>query len=412
MKTRQLLLVLALSAGWACAQPVPNVSGLLPTSVARPLLEQNPAVAAARAGLEVARQEAGILDKSPHEWTARAMGQRRTIESGRSYGEWSLGLERTLRLGGKAGADRSLGAAMVEESRARYGEALHESARELMAHWLDFLGTQRADALATASLLAAQENLRVVERRVAAGDASRLDANLARADVAEQSRAGNDARTQAVAAWARLSARFPGVGRSDTGLPFSGLLAGDEAALRDRIMSESDELKIAQANLLKTKARAERERADRHPDPTFGVHVASEAGGRERILGVSISIPLPGSARDLRNAKALAEVEAASSLVELKKRQLETDIAGALVTARGTHESLQMAQEGLRAMQDNARLLQRAYSLGEGDLQALLSARRQASAAATSALQAQMAALKSYYGLLVDAHLVWDLERD
>lgn len=412
IRLRLSLVLLVLASNWAHAQLLPNVNGLIPTAVARPLIEQNPSVAAARAGLEAARQQAGILDKSPHEWTAKAMGQRRSIQSGQNYGEWSLGLERTLRLASKGMGDRSLGLAIVAEFQARYGEALHESARELLAHWLDWLGAERTRGLAADNLQAVQENLLVVEKRVRAGDASRLDANLARAELAEQRRAENDARTLAGAASARLSARFPGFSRADTTLPSSAALAADEAALRERIMAESDELKIVEANLLKATAQAERERADRRPDPTFGVHVTSEAGGRERILGVSISVPLPGGVRDLRNAKALAEVDVASNLVALKKRQLEAEIAGALVTARGNHESLQMAQEGMRAMQDNARLVQRAYSLGEGDLQALLLARRQASSVAASALQAQMAALKSYYGLLVDAHLVWDLERE
>jgi hypothetical protein len=56
--------------------------------------------------------------------------------------------------------------------------------------------------------------------------------------------------------------------------------------------------------------------------------------------------------------------------------------------------------------------MQRAYTLGEAELQALLLARRQATAATTSALQARVAALKAYYGLLVDAHLIWDLAHD
>ncbi len=75
-------------------------------------------------------------------------------------------------------------------------------------------------------------------------------------------------------------------------------------------------------------------------------------------------------------------------------------------------ESLQIAEAGAVAMQDNARLMQRAYSLGEAELQALLTAQRQATAAAQNALAARNAALKSYYLLLIDAHLVWDMDHD
>ena len=181
---------------------------------------------------------------------------------------------------------------------------------------------------------------------------------------------------------------------------------------RERILAESDELKLARLGLQKAQATARRVRAGKTPDPTFGSYTASEIGGRERIFGVSISIPFPGSARDLHSARAFADVEVLRQEAELKRRQLETEIAGALANARCAYDSLQIANEGAAAMQDNANLMQRAYVLGEAELQALLMGRRQATAATKSALQAQTTALKSYYGLLVDAHLIWDLSHE
>jgi outer membrane protein TolC len=144
----------------------------------------------------------------------------------------------------------------------------------------------------------------------------------------------------------------------------------------------------------------------------LGIFSASEVGGRERLTGLSISIPLAGGLRDSKSAKALAAVEVARQSVEITQRELETEIATDVVTARGLYESLQMANEGARAMQENAKLVQRAYALGEGDLQSLLLARRQATASENSALQAQVGALKAFYGLLTDAHFIWDLEHD
>ncbi|MDO9195662.1 TolC family protein [Rhodoferax sp.] len=412
MMIRLLLASLIMVAGSAYALQPPNVPGLLPTEIARPLLEQDPRVAAARSGLEVARQEASILDKSPYEWTGKALGQRRSLDAGPGYREWNVGIERTIRLPGKGSADRNIGKATIDESEARYGEALHESARELVSLWLDWLAAERGRELAEINLQAVQENLKSVEKRTRAGDASKLDSNLAGAELAEQKRMDNDARTQALAAWARLSARFPGINRQSMLLPSPMLLAEDEALWRDRIIAESDELKVVQTQLRIAQAQADRAQADRIPDPTFGVYTAAEAGGRERISGITLSIPLPGGLRDSRSSKALAAVEVARNAVDLKKRELETEIASALVTARGTYESLQIANEGALAMQENARLVQRAYALGEGDLQTLLLARRQTTAAANSALLAQVSALKAYYGLLIDAHFIWGLESE
>ncbi len=412
MKTRLLLASLLTIMGSAQAMQPVNPPGLLPTEIARPLLEQDPAVTAARAGLDVALQEAGILDKSPHEWTARASGQQRKVDSGSRYNEWNLGIERTIRLSGKAAADRKLGQATVEESQAAYGEALHESARELMALWVEWLAAERARELAESSVQSMRTSLDAVDKRVRAGDASKLDLSIARAELSEQSRMDNDAKTQAAAAWARLSTRFPGVTQQARVLPEPLPIAGDAASWRERILDQSDELKLAQTHMRKAQAQADRARAEKLPDPTLGGYTSSEIGGRERIFGVMLSVPIPGGVRDARSAKAIAAVEVSRRQVELKQRELETEIARALATAQGAYASLQIANEGASFVQENAALMQRAYTLGEAELQALLLARRQTTAAMNNALQAQATALQAYYGLLVDAHLIWELDHD
>ena len=412
MMNRTLLIgLLTLSGAVHAAQPV-NPSGLLASEIARPLLDQDPGVAAARAGLEVARLEAGILDKSPYEWTARATGQQRRLDSGPRYNEWNIGVERTIRLPGKAAADRGIGTATVEQSQARNGEALLKAARELMALWVDWLAAERAHELAANNLQSIQTSLTAVEKRARAGDASKLDVSIARAELAEHKRLDNDAKTQAAATWSRLSTRFPGLKRQIQTLPTPSPLGESAVFWRDRILAESDELKVVQAQLRTAQSQVERARADKIPDPTLGVYTASEIGGQERFAGVMISIPIPGGVRDARHAKAIAVVGVSRQELELKRRQLETEIASAITIARGAYDSLRIANEGAAAMRENATLIQRAYTLGEAELQALLLARRQATAAMNNVLQAQVTALKAYYGLLVDAHLIWDLEHD
>lgn len=413
MKIRFFLMGLLAVSGIAQAlQPV-NPPGLLPAEIARPLLEQDPGVAAARAGLDVALQEADILDRSPYEWTTRTTGQQRRLEnSGPRYNEWNIGVERTIRLPGKATADRHIGKATVEESRAHYGEALHEAARELMALWVDWVAAERARELAQRNFQSVQASLAAVEKRVRAGDASKLDLSIARAELAEQRRLENDAKTQLAAAWSRLSTRFPGVKRQVVVLPAPLPIEESAASWRDHILAQSDELKVVQMQMQTAQSYAERARADKTPDPTLGVYTASEIGGRERVSGIMLSIPIPGGVRDSRSARAIAAVEVSRQEVELRKRQLEMEIASAIDIAQGTFDSLQIANEGAAAMQENATLMQRAYALGEAELQSLLLARRQATAALNSALHAQITALKAYYGLLVDAHLIWGLEHD
>jgi len=235
--------------------------------------------------------------------------------------------------------------------------------------------------------------------------------SLAQGELAEQRRAANEAETLAIVAWARLQARFPEIARTTPRLATPLPLAERIDYWRVRILEQSDDVRLAQAQLRKARAAAERVRAERIPDPTFGLYTASEVGGQERIVGVTVSIPLPSGLRSRRADKAVHSVEAARQEVEQRKRRLEAEVAAAVATAEGTFRGVQIAEAGSRAMQDSAQLMQRAYSLGEAELQSLLTARRQAAVAAQSALAARVAALRAYYLLLIDARLVWDLER-
>lgn len=408
----RLLLIILFGFALSAQADAPETPDLLPAQTARPLLEQDPSVAAARAALEAARQEAALLDGSPYEWSARLSSQRRSLQEGPSYQEWSAGIERPLRLPGKASADRNMGQATMEEAEARYGEALHEAAQALLSLWLDWLAAERGRELADVNRQSAADNLNAAEKRLRAGDASKLDVSLAQADLAEQQRMANDAKTQAAVAWGRLYARFPALGQEWKTWPRPMPLKQNAAYWRERILAESDVLKTAQAQLQKAQAEAERARADKLPDPTVGIYTASEVGGRERITGLSVSMPIPSGQRGQRATRSLQLVEAMRQQVESKKRELEAEIAGAIASAEGAQIGLQLAETGAAAMQDNARLTQRAYALGEADLQSLLLARRQATAAAQSALAARALAVKSYYRLLIDAHLVWDLDHE
>ena len=97
---------------------------------------------------------------------------------------------------------------------------------------------------------------------------------------------------------------------------------------------------------------------------------------------------------------------------ELARRAVDANIAATLASAQGSYAGWQAARAAAQEMRDNSTLMQRAYQLGEAELQALLLARRQALSAAQAALAAQLAAAQAYYGLLVDGHLVWDMAHE
>ncbi len=396
----------------ALAEQRPTPPDLPPTELARESIDQDPAVVEARRALGAAGHGAAAQRAGSQEWTTRLSAQRRRYDNGGNSNEWTVSLERTIRIGGKAAIDAQLGDNELVIGRARIGEARHEAARALADLWLDALATSRQRELWAEQLSFAQTSHQAVEQRRKAGDASMLDLNAARADLIDVQRQLSAATTAEAKAKAMLAVRFPNLKYDPKPLAEPTELDMSLPQWRDRILAESDPLRIAEAELKRAELGAARAEADRLPDPTLGVYTASEAFRAERIIGLSVSIPLSGNYRRERMQQALQEAETARAKVERRKRDEQAEIVVAYVDATGGLERWRLASQGLSTTRDSARLTQRAYSLGEADLQTLLLARRQALDASTAAEQARVEALRWHYRLLVDAHLIWALEED
>ncbi|MGK2899570.1 MAG: TolC family protein [Burkholderiaceae bacterium] len=397
----------------ALAEQRATPADLPPTELARESIDQDPTVIEARRAHAAVGHGAAALRAGPHEWTTKVSAQRRRYANGGgNSNEWTAALERTIRIGGKAEIDAQLGDNELLIGQARIGEAQHEAARALADLWIDTLATRRHRELWAEQLSFAQSSHQAVEKRRKAGDASVLDVNVARADLIEVQRQLSAATTAEAKAKAKLAVRFPTLKYEPQPLAEPAPLDMSLPQWRDRILSESEPIKIAQGQLKKAELSAARARADRIPDPTVGVYTASEAFRNERVVGISVSIPLGGSYRSEKMHQALQEAEAARAKVDARTREEETEVVEAYAEATGALERWRLVSEGLSTTRDSARLTQRAYSLGEADLQTLLLARRQALDAATAAEQARVEALRWSYRLLVDAHLIWALEDD
>ena len=410
-----IVLAVFMWAAASIAQPVQQVAPTdLPSNeIAEQLLSDDPSVVQARHALEAARHRAVGLKAGSQEWVARGTAQRRRDRgNGVDFNEWTVGLERAIRIGGKASLDRQLGEAYERLAEAKHGEARHEAARELLGFWLDWLSAERTRQLWTGQLGFAQDNLKAATTRRKAGDASKLEQNAAQADLAEVQRQLSTAGNEEAKARAKLRGHFPSLTLQAPALSEPQALSGDPGAWREHILDESDELKIAKEALKQAELVAARSRADRVADPTVGVHTSSERSGTERIVGLTLSMPIGGVARGAHEREALQQVEAARAAVEAKQRDLEAEIASNLADAVGSLERWRFASEALAAGRENTQLTQRAYTLGEADLQTLFLARRQAVEAALGESQARIDALRARYRLLVDAHLIWGLEHD
>lgn len=374
-------------------------------------LAQDPAARRAQNLRASVEAEAGLIRTSPYEWTAGYTHQKRRYRGATETGdsnEWNFELERTIRLPGKYAADHRIASATMESAHAQYNLARREAAENLIARYLEWLETRSVLALLQQQQQAADTNANSVAKRVKSGDAAAMDERLALADLADARRKLSSAETAANRAWSQLSARYP-VTNTDTQitLPDPLPVPQDSHWWQERILAASDELAIAQAEQSSAKAGAERTSQDRLPDPTIGVFTGREAYGNEQLVGVSISMPLPGQKRSLAHRQQLAQANLAQDNLDLTQRELLGHARSAYSDALGSYQRWQLANTSAITMQENARLLTKAYSLGEQDLQTLLIGRQQAAAAGEEELHARTEALRSYFQLLLDAKLLW-----
>jgi len=414
MKIGHFLLLTAAFAGTGAvaAEPTPN---LPPADVVARVLRANPSVDAARGQVRVEEANKDRLEAGSYEWNLRFGAHQRKVTppTGQEerYNEWNAQLERPLRLPGKASADAELGAIGVAIAETAQGDALHEASRALLRYWFVWL-KESASAEQWADQFALLEKQSAsIRRRQQLGDAARLDAVQAEAALAQAEAQLAQARARRNSAAEDLRRRFPGLElTAPASIAEPSAISGSEAEWLALIREHSHELGIARGAAQKAQLAAGRAGRERVPDPTLGVQMARERGGEEHILGAYIAITLPGGGRQAVASGALAEAGVATSREAAATQKISAEAAALYHSAIGAMTTWQATHSAAERLQRAADMTARAYQLGEGSLNDLLTARRLANEAQLAARLARLEALESRYRLLLDAHQLWDLD--
>ncbi len=412
MKRIIAFLTLAAGAAAVCAgqETYPD---LPPLKVVTEVMANSPRVKAAEAGIELEQANARGLNAGPYEFTARLGARQRNTDNEGDFNEWEAGLERSVRLPGKAGIDRRLGAQGVRQARFALGDALHESGRDLLRYWFSWLREQAQVTQWQEQAALLKQQLAIVNKRIAAGDAPALERALGEAALAQADYALKQAQLRARTTATDLNQRYLGLT-----LPDSPVLVEPEPLQeeldywRARILEHNHELALMRGEVERAQLRLNRSSADRIPDPIVGLNTTSERGGAEQVTGLFLSIPLPGEARAAAESAALAQSSIAAQNEAETLRRLNAEIVNTYAAASSAYDTWQSAQAAADAMQRNAELMARAYSLGEASLSDTLNARRLALETALAAALAQLNARETRYRLLLDAHLLWPLYKD
>ncbi|MDO9272122.1 MAG: TolC family protein [Rugosibacter sp.] len=394
------------------AADVVDFADLPPTAAVAQATTQHPMVKAAEAGVSVAEASKDALVAGSHEFILRMEGQRRRdVPTDVNYNEQLLGIERGIRLPGKSVTDAALGQAGINQAEYAFGDARHETSRLLLKSWFTWQ-RERATAQAwqaQADILRRQHE--VAKKRVTLGDAARIEALQAEAQLTQVEAQQAQAESMARLAANEFTQQFPSIplpAALPPGKPQPPPAMSDAwlAKLRDH----NHELLTAVAASRRQQLVAQRTDAERLPDPTLGVRVSRERDGQERLFGLQLTIPLPGAGRAASSRVELAGVNVAAAHEAQVKTKVETEAQRTLIEAQAAYAQWARLVAVAARMTENAQLLDKAWRLGEGQFADLQFARRQAGEAQLAAVRAQLDANESRYKVLLDAHELWALD--
>ena len=396
------------------AEAHPN---LPPAEIVARILTSHPTVQAAGNQVRVEEANRSRLEAGHYEWGLRLGGQQRKTSPATGpnerYNEWSAAIERPLRLPGKAALDAELGAAGVELAETAHGDALHETSRDLLKSWFLWLKEKATAAQWSEQVGLLEKQAKAVLRRQQLGDAAHLESIQGEAALAQAQAQLAQARVRLQTAGEDLRRRFPGLPLDAPEaiaepMPVSGKASEWVAA----VLEHNHELGVARGETQRAKIAASRAGRDRLPDPTVGLQVARERAGEENILGAYISIPLPGGARRATADAALAQADAYASREAAVTRKVSSEAANTYYSASAALASWQAGRAAAERLVQVADLTARAYQLGEGSLNDLLTARRLANEAQLASRLMQLDALELGYRLQLDAHQLWAFDED
>lgn len=379
-----------------------------------------PSVMAAGARLEAARAHARQLGVGPYEISAQANYDRRFVRtprntftgeagSERSVNELNLIATRAFRLPGKAALDRQAGGYEIKAAENNYADARHQVALALASAWFDLISAGERVALLQRTVGEEQKLLGAVNLRVDYKDAAKLDADRARLELGMAQGQLASALTDLAHAQAILSATYPTL-IEQVVPPTAVLLTPDPAQLtvwHDRILSDSHELRAAQADYDRQATLARRARLDRIADPTIGLRAFTEQGGLEKGVGLDLSIPLGGRYRAAVADQADAGAKEAAALLAQVRRVIQVTADADLADAKGQLAAYAINRQAVDAARQATGRLQEGYRLGGVDLADLLYARRQQRDAELSEADARTKAARAVTKLRIDAHILW-----
>ncbi len=409
MKCAGIVVSLLASGMAAAAAPYPSL--LPPDAVVRTALSQAPMITAAQQQVNQGLARERKLRAGTYEWEVAATTQERKDQTGAKFAEQQYELTRRWRLPGKGGLDRRIGALAAAVGEFAYADAWHEAGRGLLAGWFDWLRESRSTALLQEQAALAAKQLEAITRRVAAGDAPRLDRQLAEAELGRVVALQLEAARRAESARIALLQDFPLLSlQAPSRLDEPVTLDGSDEQWIQQVVNENHEIELAQGRADEAQLAAVRAGRDRIADPTVGLHFSNNIDQNRNVIGLRIAIPIGLAARGAEAAMARSTAAVAAAEAIQARHSVEGAAQRDVLNARSSYRQWERLADVARQSQAAAESVARAYAAGELGVSELLAARRQSLDAQLLATVSLLTAHESQARLQLDAHQLWALD--
>ncbi|TWO67995.1 TolC family protein [Caenimonas sedimenti] len=350
--------------------------------VASPALRAREAQLASGEGL---RQEAASLLANNPELGFEQSRKRPSNTGESSYSERTFRIAQPFETGGQQGRRREAAAATLEAIRAEIDDARNQARTDAALRFNGVLVAQRRVLIEQRSLALFDSSSQAVARRRAAGEDTRLDANVA---LIEAERARNalaqareqllDARTELATVLQLPPAQLPEVA-GDLGHAGAVPYSLDQLLLAVQTLPRQKALAAREAA---ARARLGVEQASRSPDLTVGLDVGREGppNGREQVATLSLSLPLPIFKR---NSAAIGQAMTDLTQAEIERataiRDGEAQVRRLWLRLASQRDRVQRLQQAMvPASADNQQLATRSRQAGQIGLLDQLLVNRQA----------------------------------
>lgn len=299
----------------------------------------------------------------------------------------AVGVSQEFLLGGKREKRLAVSDAELLRFENRFRDAERQLIAEIKTGYYDLLLAEGRRDLADRSRELGNQLLQIARERFGAGEIAELDVNLAKVETARSAGRSIDMERELVPLQQRLLSLM-GVSSTEN-LKFAASaetksVAANLAELKTLALDKRPDLRAAAADKSKGEAEVALAEAERLPNVTAGVGFSWERsetslGGLEErntdyLIGLRLSVPIPVFDRNQAGIKeALAKKSSAEIRQQFIRQNIEREVEFAYLRLTSAEKSLNIyAREIIPQLNENLKLVQEAYRLGETGILAVI----------------------------------------